>query len=618
MQQKFMQDLQKIYDELSIRQQELNNYFKLLKGEENIEAKELVDKFLESLNLPYNEDTLMATLIRVVNLREDSLEQVLKKMGFSSEEIIYKKEIAYRFVRDFYLLRHEYFIAWIEVENLLTPFYQVLIEGVHNIGEVISKWQVSWTSKIINGVNRELLEEFKTQEAVLEMLQNRGLLDLDPSGFVGDRCYSVLERDERGEYRSVAYSNAFREEVGELVSVIEDCIENLSVEEDRVFNQKEAWIEYFVLLKKAFSATEPKKLIGHWANVDRAWMQIKTPLQVGHPLEYYEDHFRKAVALEWDLRIVNPKLQSSLDIKENMKRFVVDFSKNLEGDGLEDIVSKNLDAISRTQLYIGKPMLFYGAEFNGLFSAQVVPNDEVVSAEFGKKIFAYADFVLESAKAKPIMQIGVEFFGVEFIRKRRELLDKNPALWHKIYQISTIGHEFGHILWIDDDSETLMNRSGAFKNIEEFKATTGGLVSFFSIEDSDISLREHIIDDLVSRAVSLIAWQEVGEVLPYYCEGLIHLDILFKSGIVKYTNRVEIDYSRYETLKDLYIKTYRSLAQHYINKDDALLFLDRYLKREDGVYLPLDTTIRDFVNSYYSRYKEIGQRVYKEELELVN
>ena len=36
-------------------------------------------------------------------------------------------------------------------------------------------------------------------------------------------------------------------------------------------------------------------------------MKIKTPIQIGHPLEYYEDHFRKAVALEWDIRLTNPK-----------------------------------------------------------------------------------------------------------------------------------------------------------------------------------------------------------------------------------------------------------------------------------------------------------------------
>jgi len=612
MQQKFMQDLQKIYDELSDRQQELNSYFGILRGEDNREAKEVIDNLLKALNIPYSEDTVMALLTRVVNLRDESLEQVLKRLGFSEREIVEKREIAYRFVRDFYLIRHEYFIAWIEVENLLTPFYQVLIEGVHNIGEVMSRWQSSWTAKIIDGVNRELLEEFKSHEAVLKMLHERNLLDLDPNGLVGDRCYSVLERDESGNYRSVAYSDAFKEEVGELISVIEDCIENLSVEEDRVFNQKEAWIKYFVLLKKALSSTEPKRLIGHWANVDRAWMEIKTPIQVGHPLEYYEDHYRKAVALEWDLRVVNPKLQGGSDIQKSMRDFVIEFSKILRGDELNGILLKSVEAIDRTQLYIGRPMLFYGAEFNGLFSAQVVPNDEVVSAEYGKKIFAYADFVLESSRAKPTMEIAVEFFGVEFVKRRRELQDRNPQLWHKIYQISTIGHEFGHILWVDDDTESLMNGSGAFKNIEEFKATAGGLVSIFY--KGDDTLYRYIVDDLVNRAVSLIAWQEVGEVLPYYCEGLIHLDILFRSGVIRYRDRIEIDYGKYDRLKELYIERYRNLAQHYIDKRDASIFLDRYLTREDGVYLPRDGEIRDFVTHYYSRYRDIGQKIYKNTL----
>ncbi len=39
MQQKFMQDLQKIYDELLIRQQELNDYFGLLEGKDNTKGK---------------------------------------------------------------------------------------------------------------------------------------------------------------------------------------------------------------------------------------------------------------------------------------------------------------------------------------------------------------------------------------------------------------------------------------------------------------------------------------------------------------------------------------------------------------------------------------------------
>ncbi len=608
MKQKFMQDLQKIYDELQERQKELNDYYKLLEGEHD-KAKAVVEEFLEHLELPYNSDTVMASLTRIVNLREDALEQVLQKEGLTQKEIIDRKERAYQFVKDMHLLRHEYFIAWIEVEDLLTPFYQVLIEGVHNIGDVMSHWQSAWTEKIINGVNRKLLREFKGDEkAILKMLQDEGLLDLDPNGSVGDRCYSVLEKGKDKRYRSVAYSNAFPKEVGEVVSVIEDCIENLSLEKDEVFDQKEAWIEYFVTLKKAFSATEPKKLIGYWANVDRAWMKIKTPLQIGHPLEYYEDHFRKAVALEWDLRVVNPKLNTSSTTRENIKSFAQNLASNLSGD-VEHTISKNLLEVDNTQLYIGKPMLYYGAEFNGLFSAQVVPNDEQVSKEFGKKIFAYADFVMESKRAKPIMQLSVETFGLDFIQKQRDLIEKDPTLWQEIYDITTIGHEFGHILWIDEDTEMLMNSSGQFKNIEEFKATTGGLMAFF--ENEKDSIKNEIIDDLVSRAVGLMAWREVGEVLPYYCEGLIHLDILFSSGVISYSDKgLKVNYGSYNQMKRIYQNAYKSLAQSYIDKIDANFYLSKYTKKVKGVYLPKNREILDFVENYYNRYKEIGQQIY--------
>jgi hypothetical protein len=606
MRQKFMQDLQVIYNELKRKQKELNDYYTLLKGE-HPKAKALVENFLKYLNLSINSDTVMASLVRIINLREDALEQVLKKEGFEENEIIEKKEIAYKFVADFYMERQEYFIAWIEVENLLTPFYQVLIEGIHNIGEVLTQWQIAWTREIINGVNRDLLKEFNgDHKAIMQMLQDEGLLDLDPNGNIGDRCYSILQKDKNGHYRSISYCDAFKDEVCKLVSVIEDCIESLSLEKDDVFNQKDEWISYFVALKKAFSATEPKKLIGYWANVDRAWMKITTPLQIGHPLEYYEDHFRKAVALEWDLRIINPELQNNSKTRKNIREFALNFSKEIEDS--QYVINKNIEQIDRTQLYIGQPMLFYGAEFNGLFSAQVVPNDEQVSVEFGKKIFAYADFVLESQKAKPIMKLSVETFGLSFVQKRKELMKENPNLWYEIYDISTIGHEFGHILWIDNDTEMLMNSSGQFKNIEEFKATTGGLMTFFDNEKN--SLKNHIIDELVSRAVGLIAWREVGEVLAYYCEGLIHLDILFSSGVISFGDKINIRYQNYDEMKRLYQIAYKNLAKNYIDKIDADFYLSKYIKKEDGIYLPKKERVLEFVEHYYNRYKEIGQQVY--------
>lgn len=601
-----MEDLQVIYDELQVRQASLNKYYELLdedKGHDR--ANKVVEAFLSLLDIPRNKDSEMAALTRIVNLREDALEQVLEKNGCSKEEIAMKKELAYGFASTMHITRHDSFITWVEENKLLTPFYRSLILGVHYVGVAMSVWQSHWTHHIIHSVNLQLSEMFNGDDAkVFEMLQGDSLLDTDESGCVGDRCYSVLQKEDTG-YKSVAYAEAFPNEVKQVTTALEQLIALLSQHEDEVFGQKAEWIAYLTAIKEAFSHDVTDELIGKWADVDRAWMAVKTPLQVGHPLEYYEDHYRKAVALEWDLRIVNPQLQEGSDTRENIKNFASKMAEEF-GTDAEKTMDKNLTQVDETQLYIGQPILYYAAEFNGLFSAQVVPNDEQVSAELGKKIFAYADFVMESKKSKPIMKLSVETMGEDFVKKQKALVDNEPKLWHELYDISTVGHEYGHILWIDADTESKMNTSGQFKNIEEFKATAGGLMAFFSNEREE--LKNHIIDDVVGRAVGLMAWREVGEVLPYYCEGLIHLDILFSAGVITYDGEINIDYGKYDDMKATYQDAYRNLAENYLSKVDANEYLSTYASKENGVYLPVKEEIRSFVEHYYARYKEIGQQ----------
>ncbi|MCW8821066.1 MAG: invasion protein CiaB [Sulfurovum sp.] len=604
MKQQFMEDLQTIYDELQRRQASLNAYYELLdKGHDR--ANKVVGAFLSLIDTPRDKDSEMAALTRLVNLREDALEQVLEKNGCTKEEIAMKKELAYGFASTMHITRHESFISWVEEHKLLTPFYRSLILGVHYVGIAMSVWQSHWTHHILYSVNLELSDLFNGDDAkVFEMLQNESLLDTDESGCVGDRSYSVLKKEDTG-YKSIAYAEAFPKEVTQVTTALEQLISLLNQHEDDVFNQKSEWLAYFTALKVAFVHTKTNELIGKWAEVDRRWMAVTTPLQVGHPLEYYEDHYRKAVALEWDLRIVNPKLQEGSSTRNNIKLFAYEMAKDFGEEALHTM-SKNLLQVDETQLYIGQPVLYYGAEFNGLFSAQVVPNDEQVSAELGKKIFAYADFVMESKKSKPIMKLSVETMGEGFVKKQKALVDNEPKLWHELYDISTVGHEYGHILWIDSDTENKMNGSGQFKNIEEFKATAGGLMAFFHNERE--VLKNHIVEDVVSRAVGLMGWREVGEVLPYYCEGLIHLDILFSSGVITYDGQINIDYSKYDVMKRTYQEAYKKLAENYLAKVDASVYLNAYAIKEDGVYLPVKEEIRSFVEHYYARYKEIGQQ----------
>ncbi|HFC03869.1 MAG TPA: invasion protein, partial [Nitratifractor salsuginis] len=188
MRRRFMKDLQRLYDELRRRQEVLGSYMGILRGEEHPEATEIVERFLQLLELPKTPETMMAALTRLVNLREDALEQVMRQQSFSDEEIIAAKEKAYFFVSDFHLERFESLIIWIEEEGLLTPFYRALISGVHAVGQAMTRWQNGWTSHIIHGVNRELLRFFNgDEEKIFEMLREQKLLDLH-EGKEADRC----------------------------------------------------------------------------------------------------------------------------------------------------------------------------------------------------------------------------------------------------------------------------------------------------------------------------------------------------------------------------------------------------------------------------------------------
>jgi len=609
MRDKFYSDLEEVYEIIKENHKEISTFYDILQKDSDSEKLEFINDFLKKIELEVTDENQMAAISRLVSLRDDALTQALKKAGFSEDEVIQKKEEAYLWVAEFHLKVHQKLIDTIEEKNLLTPFYREIFRGTHKVGLTFSSWQSSWTAQIINGTNRELYQMFNgDEEKIFEMLNEKELHDRGHDGGKGDRSYSVLVKQEDGSFKSLPYSEAFAKEVTESLLALAEFKNNLLKLEDDVFNQKEVYAEYLQAIIEALAEKDTDKLIPKWAEVDRRWMRVTAPLQIGHPLEYYEDHYKKAVALEWDLRVVNPKSHAG-KVKENIKSMYSLIFSHVENyvNKSKDIYERSLKNVDRVQLYLGRPALYYGAEFCGLFSAQVVPNDELVTKEAGKKIFAFADNVLDSTRAKPFMKIQKEIFDEDFLNRNREVIFKKPDIWHEVYNITTIGHEYGHILWLDDDTETIMNETGNFKNIEEFKATTGGLVAFFLNEQEE--LKYHILSDVVKRAIGLIAWKETGEVEPYYCEGLIHLSGLFETGVLKFGKKLEIDMSdeAYERIKEWYIKTYEELATHYLAKKPANEFLYKYAKKDDKFFMPIDDKVRYFVNYYWNLHKEIGQ-----------
>lgn len=609
MSEKFNDDLKRFYELLGVRQRELGNYFLIVEGGEIDKGKEaFIDAFLHTIELSPIKENRVALLSRLIGLRDEQMVQALEKEGKDAIFITLAKEKAYLWVKEFYLERHKELINFVEKEELLSHFYRRILKGVHEVGIAMSTWQSAWTEHIINTINPLLELEFsKDSEAIARMLHEKGLLDPDTFGNDGDRSYSVLHKIEGG-YEARAYALSFPQEVLHVKQSLAQLIVDLEKLEDTECGQKEEFIAYFEALYSAFGEEDRKELIAKWAEVDRRWMAITAPIQIGHPLEYYEDHYKKAVALEWDVRLSNPHNQNAQKTYERVRLMFETLFDKSEHKALH--VKENvLSNLKRIQLYIGRPALFYGAEFNGLFSAQVVPNDEVVSSELGKKVFAFSDNILDNLRAKPFLKIQHEVFGKSFMDKEREVVFHQPEIWHRVYEVTTIGHEFGHILWMDSDTEMQMNQSGVFKNIEEFKATTGGLVAFF--KDEDESLKEYIFADTIKRAVGLIAWMKTGEVEPYYCEGLMHLSGLFSSGVLSFEEKLNIDMSKpkYEALKAWYIQTYEALAHHYLEKKDAKEFLHQFVFKKGDFYLPQDEKLQNFIAYYWALHQEIGRDI---------
>ena len=611
--EKFIEDLNDIYEFLDYQKSSVNKIIAHLEDGE-FEKLTIIDDFAKTLGLEMAEDLRLALVTRLVNLRDDSLVQVLKKLGKDEETIIKLQEEAYCFVRDFWQEKHKATVDYIKHNNLLTPFYQAIFEGVYNVGLKMSSWQSAWTSHIINGINKELSKMFDGDDSkVMQYLEKHHLFDLGHNNILADRSYSALVKD-KDEYKSKAYIEAFKTQTTEVIDALEDFEESLIELEDEIYGQKWDYILYIQSLIKAFGENKTHLLVEKWADVDRAWMKIKTPIQIGHPLEYYEDHYRKAVALEWDIRLTNPEFaQNDNRVNKIKSAFEKIYERTEKTKEYQDIYDFSLKSLDKVQLYVGRPALFFGAEFNGLFSAQVVPNDEIVSKEEGKKIFAFSDEILQSSRAKPFLKLSREIFGQELLSEDRTFLFNETKAWHQVYDITTIGHEFGHILWCDDETETLMNKTGNFKNIEEFKATTGGLVSFFLDESSDErDLEKQVLIDTIKRAVGLIGWMEVDEVQPYYCEGLIHLNALFDSKILDWREEeliINMSVNKYDELKKWYIENYTALAKHYLDKKDATEFLNQFAVKEDKYFMPTNGKINSFVKYYFTRYQEIGQEL---------
>ena len=157
----FIKDIKTIYTYISKQKYNINQLFTHLE-KNNISKLTIIDKLASKLDLEKNIDdkVRLALINRIVNLRDDSLIQILKNSDKSNKEIVDIKEKAYNFVKDFWHNQHQDIINFINENNLLTPFYRKIFEGVYNVGIKMSNLHISWNRHIIENINKELIKKF--------------------------------------------------------------------------------------------------------------------------------------------------------------------------------------------------------------------------------------------------------------------------------------------------------------------------------------------------------------------------------------------------------------------------------------------------------------------------
>lgn len=568
-------------------------------------ARDTLDFFILHLGLEISSETRYAAYMRLSELKEDALIGYMETQNYTQNQKNILLEKAYNYIKIYYFDAYNEIITSIKKQNILSDFYLQILESHFEIGQAITDWNIAWKKHIIQDINVWLEKKFDNNaHKIIEFLEQNNLLEKTAAWEIADRSYSTLILEE-DRYIKKSYAEVFVLEIARIVLALENTIKKLSKNPDEEYGKQKEFIAYFDALKNAFWETNCDQLIGAWQQVDIAWMHLETPLQIGHPLEFYEDIYRKCVAPEWDLRLQDDSILKS-DIYQDVHSMYNKLYAQVDQNKYVSSYNYSLENMKRVQLYISQPLSVFGSGLSWMFSAQVVPNDDMVSAQYGKKIFAYPEFVLEWQKNAPQTLLNTQTFSPDFLEKYDVVLS-DADLYYKIYDIETIGHEFGHTLWLDIGVESQMNGWWNFKNIEEFKATSGGLMAYF--ETWDTLYDEAIFVTHIFRCIRMLKYSEVIDVVPYYCECLIHLDILLSAGVISFLNtQVAFHHENIPAAKLLYKSTYQKLIQVYLDRQDANRFLYQYIDQKGKEFFAKNTTLDTFVQKYYSEYKRIGNK----------
>ena len=305
----FLENISKIHDIFNAHEAHYNSLSEWISTPG--EYREVLDTFLDTLGIEKNAETYYAAASRIGDKKFEPLDIYLEKTWASREKRDEIFEASYNFVRSYYERLQWEMIVSIETEKLLPEFYLKIFQHTHKLWALYSTLFLKWNKKLLFETNRALEERFdNNQDDINAFIEQNNLMDMGHRGESADRTYSIL-LPEGDSYVSKSYGEIFPEEVWAIIAAYDNFIADLEKSEDEIFERKSAYIEYFTAIQNAWNQQDVNELVAAWSEVDIKWMAIDTPVQPGHPIEYYEDKYRRAVSIEFDMRLLDPSLFTS-------------------------------------------------------------------------------------------------------------------------------------------------------------------------------------------------------------------------------------------------------------------------------------------------------------------
>jgi len=210
-----VKDLEVIYEYVLEKEKRISKIYDDIKQGKEVD---IIDKFLETIKLSKTKENRYALAVRIVDLRENEMVEVLKQSGKNEEEITKIKELSFEWVAKFHIKEHVRLLEFIEMNKLLNKFYRELFKGINKIGKIFSSLHLSWVATIIEGSNKELLELFQgDEEKIFKMINDKNLFNKNHLGKRGDRCYSVLVHNEDDSFVLKPYCEVFQKEISEII-----------------------------------------------------------------------------------------------------------------------------------------------------------------------------------------------------------------------------------------------------------------------------------------------------------------------------------------------------------------------------------------------------------------